>query len=37
LIQDVNRPQNTNKLQLFHWKSQSLTTVLTEKDDAFLE
>jgi dipeptidyl-peptidase-4 len=37
LIQDVNRPQNSNNLQLFHWSSQSLTTLFTEKDDAFLE
>ncbi len=37
LIQDVNRPQNTNKLRLFNWKSNTLNTIYTDKDDAFLE
>ena len=37
LIQDVNRPQNTNKLWVFNWKSDSLTNIYTDKDEAFLE
>lgn len=37
LIQDVNRPQNTNTLRLFNWKTNTLKTIYTDKDDAFLE
>jgi len=37
LIQDVNRPQNRNTLQLFSWKNDELKTLFTEQDDAFLE
>nr|WP_203565473.1 S9 family peptidase [Alteromonas profundi] len=37
LIQDVNRPQNTNKLWTFDWKNNQLTNIYTDKDEAFLE
>lgn len=37
LIQDVNRPQNTNTLRLFNWKANALNTIYTDKDEAFLE
>ncbi|QJR81097.1 S9 family peptidase [Alteromonas pelagimontana] len=37
LIQDVNRPQNTNKLRLFNWQKGELTTIYTDHDEAFLE
>lgn len=37
LIQDVNRPQNTNVLRLFDWKAGKLNTIYTDQDDAFLE
>ncbi|HCA77510.1 MAG TPA: S9 family peptidase [Alteromonas sp.] len=37
LIQDVNRPQNTNVLRLFNWQQNTLKTIYTDKDDAFLE
>lgn len=37
LIQDVNRPQNTNTLRLFDWQEDTLTTIYTDQDDAFLE
>lgn len=37
LIQDVNRPQNTNTLWTFNWKENALTNIYTDKDEAFLE
>lgn len=37
MIQDVNRPQNVNKLWAFDWKSGQLTNIYTDKDEAFLE
>ncbi|MDC8832591.1 S9 family peptidase [Alteromonas gilva] len=37
LIQDVNRPQNTNTLRLFDWQNNQLKTIYTDHDDAFLE
>ncbi|MCH1926105.1 S9 family peptidase [Shewanella sp. C32] len=37
MIQDVNRPQNSNVLRLFDWQHEQLSTILTEHDDAFLE
>ncbi|NVK58419.1 MAG: S9 family peptidase, partial [Alteromonadaceae bacterium] len=37
LIQDVNRPQNTNTLRLFDWQNNRLETIYTDHDDAFLE
>ena len=37
LIQDVNRPQNINKLRMFKWKSGDLSTILVDQDEAFLE
>ncbi len=37
LIQDVNRPQNTNKLQLFDWQQGKLDLIYTDHDEAFLE
>ncbi len=37
MIQDLNRPQNHNKVWLFDWKKQQLTQILAEQDDAFIE
>ncbi len=37
MIQDLNRPQNHNKMWLFDWQKQQLTNILEEKDDAFIE
>ena len=37
LIQDVNRPQNTNTLWTFDWQKNAVTNIFTDKDDAFLE
>ncbi len=37
LIQDVNRPQNTNKLWVFNRKNSALTNIYTDQDEAFLE
>jgi dipeptidyl-peptidase-4 len=37
LIQDLDRPQQHIKLWMFNWKSDSLTKILDDKDDAFIE
>ncbi len=37
LIQDVNRPQNTNKLWMFNPESEQLDNIFVDQDDAFLE
>ena len=37
LIQDLDRPQQHNKLWLFDWSNNELTKILEDKDDAFIE
>ncbi|MEE4246479.1 MAG: S9 family peptidase, partial [Kangiellaceae bacterium] len=37
LIQDLNRPQNTMQVRLFNWRTNNLTTLFVEQDEAFIE